>query len=90
VLLCWGFSYVLDYHREAMSTQTSRWVAVLFAVSIPAVAQKPEIFDLSDVAIGTRRINTRWLYTAGKWSDAGQHSGAPFNPNSVLQKPELL
>lgn len=49
--------------------------AVFFALVIPAAAQKPSIFDVSDVVIGAQKIETLYLYTAGKWSDAGEHIG---------------
>ena len=48
---------------------------VALAVAMPVTAQKPTIFDVSDVVIGAQRIQTRYLYTAGKWSDSGDHTG---------------
>jgi hypothetical protein len=36
-----------------------------------ALAQTPTIFDVSDVVIGASRIETRYLFAEGKWSDAG-------------------
>jgi hypothetical protein len=42
-----------------------------------AYAQKhPEIFDVSDVVIGTHRLPTRYLYAAGAWSDASEMESA--------------
>lgn len=43
--------------------------ASLFALS--AVAQQPEILTVADVVAGSEKMQTRYLYAAGKWSDAG-------------------
>jgi len=48
---------------------------VVLAVAVPVTAQKPTIFDVSDVVVGAQKIQTRYLYTAGKWSDSGDHIG---------------
>ena len=40
-----------------------------------ATAQKPTIYDVSNVVMGAQRIPTLWLYAAGKWSDAGDQIG---------------
>jgi hypothetical protein len=42
---------------------------VAFALAIPVAAQKPIIFDVSDVVVGAQRIPTLYLYAEGKWSD---------------------
>jgi hypothetical protein len=36
-----------------------------------ALAQTPTIFDVSDVVVGASRIETRYLFAEGKWSDSG-------------------
>lgn len=53
-----------------MKKTISLLVAVLFSTSI-AYAQKqtPLIFSESDVVVGPQRIETRYLYAAGFWSD---------------------
>jgi len=33
------------------------------------------IFDVSTVVVGSQRLETLWVYAAGKWSDAGEHVG---------------
>jgi hypothetical protein len=48
---------------------------VVLALTIPAAAQKPIIFDVSDVVVGAQRIQTLYLFAEGKWSDAGEHVG---------------
>jgi hypothetical protein len=55
-----------------------RWLLsayLVFALAIPVVAQKPIIFDISNVVVGAQRIQTLYLYSEGKWSDAGEHMG---------------
>jgi hypothetical protein len=47
-----------------------------FALGVPAAAQKPIIFDVSDVVVGAQRIPTLYLFAEGKWSDSGEHIGA--------------
>jgi hypothetical protein len=47
-----------------------------FALVIPVAAQKPVIFDVSNVIIGAQKIQTLYLFAEGKWSDAGEHIGA--------------
>jgi hypothetical protein len=51
-------------------------VFVAFAVAVPVAAQKPIIFDVSNVVVGAQKIQTLWLFAEGKWSDAGEHVGA--------------
>jgi hypothetical protein len=41
-----------------------------------AVGQTPEMFDVSDVTVGTQRLHTKWLFAMGRWSDAGKNVGA--------------
>jgi len=50
------------------------WIILGSAVS--TFAQKPLVFDVSNVTIGAQRINTLYLYAAGKWSDAGEQAGS--------------
>jgi hypothetical protein len=50
--------------------------AILLAVATPLVAQKPTIFDVADVVVGARRIQTVQLYAVGRWADADSHVGA--------------
>jgi hypothetical protein len=51
------------------------FACIAFALGLPAAAQKPTIFNVSDVVVGAQRISTLYLYAAGKWSDAGDHIG---------------
>jgi hypothetical protein len=51
-------------------------VLVAFALGVPVAAQKPVIFDVSDVVVGAQRIPTLYLFAEGKWSDSGEHIGA--------------
>lgn len=51
-------------------------VFVAFGLAAPVAAQKPIIFDVSDVVVGAQKIQTLYLYAEGKWSDAGEHIGA--------------
>jgi hypothetical protein len=48
-------------------------VCVVFVLVIPVAAQKPVMFSVSDVVVGAQKIETLYLYAAGKWSDAGDH-----------------
>jgi hypothetical protein len=48
---------------------------VAFTLATPLTAQKPIIFDVSDVVVGAPRIKTLYLFAEGKWSDAGEHVG---------------
>jgi hypothetical protein len=52
-------------------------IVLLFLLSLskPDVAEKPFVFDISNVVMGTRRIPTLQLFAAGKWSDAGDNLG---------------
>ena len=51
-------------------------VFVAFVLAVPVAAQKPIIFDVSNVVVGARKIQTLYLFAEGKWSDAGEHIGA--------------
>jgi hypothetical protein len=48
---------------------------LVFALAIPVAAQKPAVFDVSNVVVGAQKIQTLYFYAAGKWSDAGDHAG---------------
>jgi hypothetical protein len=52
-------------------------VVLLFLISLSmlVMAQKPFVFDNSDVVVGARRIPTLQFIAAGKWSDAGDNLG---------------
>jgi hypothetical protein len=50
-------------------------VSLVFVIAMPIPAQKPIIFDVSDVVVGAKKIPTRYLFAEGKWSDAGDHIG---------------
>lgn len=52
------------------------FAGVVFALTLSAAAQKPIIFDVSNVVVGAKRIDTLYLFAEGKWSDAGDHIGA--------------
>jgi hypothetical protein len=52
------------------------YVVVAFALGLPVAAQKPIIFDVSDVVVGAQKIQTLYLFAEGKWSNAGEHIGA--------------
>ena len=48
-------------------------LAILVTLSAAlAVGQTPEMFDVSNVTIGTQKLDTDWLFAVGKWSDAGK------------------
>jgi hypothetical protein len=50
-------------------------VFVALALAVPAAAQQPIIFDVSNVVMGAQKTPTLWLFAEGKWSDAGEHVG---------------
>jgi hypothetical protein len=50
-------------------------IFVALALVIPITAQKPTIFDVTDVVIGAQEIPTLWLFAEGRWSDADEHIG---------------
>jgi len=47
---------------------------VLFG-ALPCMAQQPLIFDVSNVVVGSQRLETLYAYAMGKWSDAGDNVG---------------
>jgi hypothetical protein len=47
---------------------------LLFGV-LPCVAQHPLIFDVSNVVVGSQKIETLYAYMMGKWSDADDNVG---------------
>lgn len=49
---------------------------VISTIAIPVVAQKPMVFDVSNVVVGAQRIPTLFLIASGKWSNAGDQAGA--------------
>jgi hypothetical protein len=54
----------------------SSMLTVLFLASIAHAQMHPEIFDVSDVVMGAKRLPTRYLYAAGAWSDASETENA--------------
>ena len=40
-----------------------------------ATAQKPVVYDVSNVVVGAQRIPTLALFASGKWSTAGESTG---------------
>jgi hypothetical protein len=48
---------------------------VVLALAIPVAAQRPTIFDVSNVVVGAQKIPTLYFYADGKWSDAGDDIG---------------
>jgi len=65
---------------------------VAFALAVPVAAQKPIIFDVSNVVVGAQKIQTLYLYAQGKWSDAIKASGSAMLPMRLrpLVKPMLI
>ena len=51
------------------------FVWFVLACSVPASAQKPIVYDVAKVVVGTQRIPTLQLLAAGKWSNAGDSAG---------------
>jgi hypothetical protein len=49
--------------------------ALLLLGALPCAAQKPLIFDVSTVVVGSQRLETLWAFAEGKWSDAGPNVG---------------
>jgi len=47
-------------------------LATLILIATAAVGQIPEMFDTSEVTVGAQRLETRYLFAAGKWSDASK------------------
>lgn len=52
------------------------FVFIVSVLAIPVAAQKPITFDVSNVVVGAKKIQTLYLFADGKWSDAGEHLGA--------------
>ena len=48
---------------------------MLLLPALPAMAQEPAILDVSNVVVGSQRLETLYAYAMGKWSDAGDHVG---------------
>jgi len=46
---------------------------LLSAVAVQAQDQTPEIFSVSQVVAGAKRIETLYAHAVGKWSDADDH-----------------
>jgi hypothetical protein len=62
------------------STRASRQILKLlpacgFVFATMLSAQKPTIFDVSEVVVGTQRVLTLYLFAVGRWSDADPHVG---------------
>ena len=55
-----------------MKTANRTLGLLLLLSSLLAIAQEPEIFDVSDVVAGSERLETRYALAEGKWSDAGK------------------
>jgi hypothetical protein len=49
---------------------------VVSTIAIPVAAQKPMVFDVSNVVVGAQRIPTLALLASGKWSNAGDRAGS--------------
>ncbi len=53
-----------------------RWTyALLLLGALPCAAQKPLIFDVSTVVVGSQRLETLYAFAVGRWSDAGADVG---------------
>jgi len=50
-------------------------VLMIACTVTPAAAQKPSIFNVSNVVVGAQRIETTFFLAAGKWSDSGVKEG---------------
>lgn len=49
--------------------------SLCFFLATTLCAQKPAIFDISEVVIGAQRIKTLYFSADGRWSDADPHVG---------------
>src|ERR1035437_2012873 len=74
--------YRLEEESRGQMTRPSRGGVLMrqilfgcfvLVLAIPVAAQKPIIFDVSNVVMGAQRIPTLWLFAEGQWSDAGDH-----------------
>ena len=52
------------------------YACLLSTVAMPVAAQKPMVFDVSNVVVGAQRIPTLALLASGKWSNAGDRAGS--------------
>ena len=54
-----------------------RTIVLLTLVHVPiqALAQKPTVFNVADVVVGTPKMETRYLLAIGKWSDTDDDVG---------------
>jgi len=55
--------------------RTAAVLAQMLLLALCGVAQKTEIFSVSDVTAGSKKLETRYFYAMGKWSDAGPDVG---------------
>ncbi|MBZ5679036.1 MAG: hypothetical protein LAO24_02905 [Acidobacteriia bacterium] len=58
-----------------MKTTPAMLTFMMLLAAVPAAAQEPEILDVSDVVVGSQRLETRYAFALGKWSDAGKDVG---------------
>lgn len=49
---------------------------VVLVLGSDLVAQTPQVFDLSNVVVGARRVHTAYFHAVGKWSDSARWSDA--------------
>jgi hypothetical protein len=49
--------------------------ALLLGTALPCVAQRPLIYDVATVVVGSQRLETVWVSAAGRWSDADAKVG---------------
>jgi hypothetical protein len=47
---------------------------MLSSTTLLGQGETPGAFDLSDVVVGTKHIQTKYLFAEGKWSDADSHA----------------
>lgn len=52
------------------------FLCAVFMLGVSVPAQKPTIFDVSNVVIGAQRTPTLYLLAVGKWSDSGENESA--------------
>ena len=50
-------------------------ILILLLVALPCMGQKPLIFDVSTVVVGSQRLETLYGFAEGKWSNAGPDVG---------------
>ncbi len=52
-------------------------ISILLAIGFvaPSMAQHPSVFKVTNTAVGTRRIPTRFFLASGRWSNANEHVG---------------